>query len=198
MSTACWCSISLDLPSPLDRHGLRPGIAGDSAQDRPARAADDPGRAPGRTGGVPARSCSRAWVSKNIEVYAHKLGPDYPGQVGGVISRAVGPIPETLDRVARACAPGGRMIFMKGPECDRADRRGRETHAGRFAWRPIMHMRFPARTTAGGSSCTSGWKARSTASNPDDRHAMRAGDTAFGGADPGDHERLEPDISALS
>ena len=51
-------------------------------------------------------------------MYDHKVGPDYPGQVAGVISRAVGSIPDTLDRVASCLAPGGRMIFMKGPECD--------------------------------------------------------------------------------
>ncbi len=55
---------------------------------------------------------------KGIEVYAHKLGSDYPGHVAGVISRAVGSIPATLDRVASVVCPGGRMIFMKGPGCD--------------------------------------------------------------------------------
>ena len=55
---------------------------------------------------------------KGIEVYDHKLGPDYRESVGGVISRAVGPITETLDRVASCLRPGGRMIFMKGPGCD--------------------------------------------------------------------------------
>ncbi len=55
---------------------------------------------------------------KGVEIYAHKLGPDYPGQAAGVISRAVGPIPGTLDRVALCLAAGGRVIFMKGPGCD--------------------------------------------------------------------------------
>ena len=55
---------------------------------------------------------------RNVEVYAHKLGPDYPGQVAGIISRAVAEIPDTLGRVAACLVPGGRMIFMKGPECD--------------------------------------------------------------------------------
>ena len=55
---------------------------------------------------------------ENAEVYAHKLGPDYPGRVAGVISRAVASIPETLERVATCLEPGGRMIFMKGPGCD--------------------------------------------------------------------------------
>ena len=54
----------------------------------------------------------------DVEVYGHKVGRDYPGQVAGVITRAVASIPETLDRVAGCLALGGRMIFMKGPECD--------------------------------------------------------------------------------
>jgi 16S rRNA (guanine527-N7)-methyltransferase len=55
---------------------------------------------------------------ERIEVYPHRLGPDYPARVAGVISRAVGSIPETLDRVASCLEPGGRMLFMKGPGCD--------------------------------------------------------------------------------
>ena len=54
----------------------------------------------------------------NVEVYAHKLGPDYPGKVRGVVTRAVASIPETFARVAACLEPGGRMIFMKGPGCD--------------------------------------------------------------------------------
>jgi 16S rRNA (guanine(527)-N(7))-methyltransferase RsmG len=69
---------------------------------------------------------------KDVEVYAHKIGRDYPGQVGGVITRAVASIADTLDRVASCLAPGGRMIFMKGPECDQEMAEAAETHAGLF------------------------------------------------------------------
>ncbi len=55
---------------------------------------------------------------ENIEVFGGKIGPKFTRQVGGVITRAVAAIPETLDRVANCLAPGGQMIFMKGPECD--------------------------------------------------------------------------------
>jgi 16S rRNA (guanine527-N7)-methyltransferase len=55
---------------------------------------------------------------KGAEVYPHKLRRDYAGRVAGVISRAVGSIQETLDLVAPSLTAGGRMIFMKGPECD--------------------------------------------------------------------------------
>jgi 16S rRNA (guanine(527)-N(7))-methyltransferase RsmG len=53
-----------------------------------------------------------------VEIYAHKLGPDYPGQVPGIISRAVGSIADTVERVATCLPEGGKMIFMKGPGCD--------------------------------------------------------------------------------
>jgi 16S rRNA (guanine527-N7)-methyltransferase len=67
-----------------------------------------------------------------VEVYAHKLGADYPGQVAGVISRAVGAIPQTLDRVAALLVPGGRMIFMKGPECDAEISEALVSHTDQF------------------------------------------------------------------
>ncbi len=49
-----------------------------------------------------------------------------------MISRAVGPIPDTLDRIASCLVPGGRMIFMKGPECETEVAEARESHAGIF------------------------------------------------------------------
>ncbi len=55
---------------------------------------------------------------EQIDVYDHKIGPEYREPSGGVITRAVGSITETLDRVASCICAGGRMIFMKGPGCD--------------------------------------------------------------------------------
>src|SRR4051794_40127344 len=37
---------------------------------------------------------------ERVEVFAGKISPNYRGTVAGVITRAVGPIPGTLDRVA--------------------------------------------------------------------------------------------------
>jgi 16S rRNA (guanine527-N7)-methyltransferase len=61
--------------------------------------------------------CQRLGL-KGIEVYGHKVGPDFPATAGGVISRAVGPICEGLDRVAGWLSSGSKVIFMKGPGCD--------------------------------------------------------------------------------
>ena len=65
-------------------------------------------------------------------MYSRKLGPGYAGEAGGVISRAVGSIPETLDRVAPLLAAGGRMVFMKGPECDQEIAEAQRSHSGLF------------------------------------------------------------------
>jgi 16S rRNA (guanine(527)-N(7))-methyltransferase RsmG len=61
--------------------------------------------------------CTRLGLER-IEIYDHKLRPDYARMVGGVISRAVGPVKETLDCVTSCLVAGGKMIFMKGPGCD--------------------------------------------------------------------------------
>ncbi len=55
---------------------------------------------------------------KKVEVYANKVNSRFPRKVGGVITRAVASIPETLDRVAGCIEVGGKMLLMKGPECD--------------------------------------------------------------------------------
>lgn len=68
-----------------------------------------------------------------VEVFAGKVGPGFTRRVGGVITRAVATVPETLDRVAACLGPGGRMYFMKGPECDGEIAEARSTHAGAFA-----------------------------------------------------------------
>ncbi len=121
----------LELPAPLIDMGSGPGLPGIPlkiarpevpmilAEPRGARAAF-------------LRDVCVELGLKDVEIFAHKVGKDYPGRVGGVITRAVGPIPETLDRVASCLAPGGRMIFMKGPECDQEIAEAAVTHAGSF------------------------------------------------------------------
>ena len=67
-----------------------------------------------------------------IEVYPHKLDARFTGPVKGVISRAVGPIPETLDLVGHCLEPGGTMIFMKGPDCSDEIDQAQETRGKTF------------------------------------------------------------------
>jgi 16S rRNA (guanine(527)-N(7))-methyltransferase RsmG len=106
----------IELPSPLIDMGSGPGLPGIPlkiarpgcrmilAEPRGARAE------------FLREVCDKLGLEQ-VEVYARKLGAEYPDKVAGVISRAVGSIAETLDRVATCLTAGGRMIFMKGPEC---------------------------------------------------------------------------------
>jgi 16S rRNA (guanine527-N7)-methyltransferase len=55
---------------------------------------------------------------KGIEVHAGKVTPRYTRPARGVITRAVATIAATLGQVSGCLVPGGRMIFMKGPDCD--------------------------------------------------------------------------------
>jgi 16S rRNA (guanine527-N7)-methyltransferase len=121
----------VELPSPLMDMGSGPGLPGIPlkivrpevrlilAEPRGARAA------------FLREVCERLGLG-DVEVFAHKVGLDYPGRVAGVISRAVGSIPETLDRVSSCLDAGGRMIFMKGPECDDEIAEARRSHAELF------------------------------------------------------------------
>ncbi len=96
----------VELPSPLIDMGSGPGLPGIPLKiARPGVRmilAEPRGR--GRTSS--ARSASELGLDE-VEVYAHKVGRTIPGQVAGVISRAVASIPETLDRVA-SCLRAGR------------------------------------------------------------------------------------------
>jgi 16S rRNA (guanine527-N7)-methyltransferase len=51
----------------------------------------------------------------NAEVYPHKVMPDFPLSVSGVITRALEAAGDTLVRCAPFLAPGTRVILMKGP-----------------------------------------------------------------------------------
>src|SRR5271169_3079780 len=82
----------VELPSPLIDMGSGPGLPGIPlkiarpevpmilAEPRGARAAF-------------LRDVCVELGLKDVEIFAHKVGKDYPGRVGGVITRAVGPIP---------------------------------------------------------------------------------------------------------
>jgi len=67
-----------------------------------------------------------------IEVFEGKVGPQFKRVAAGVITRAVAPISATLDRVANCLAPGGTILFMKGPVCDAEVEQAGESHAASF------------------------------------------------------------------
>ena len=121
----------LELPTPLIDMGSGPGLPGiplKIARPNCSMILAEPRGARAQF----LREVSAQLGLTDVEVYAHKIGQDYPGQVSGVITRAVASIPETLDRVANCLAAGGRMIFMKGPECDPEIADADQTHAAAF------------------------------------------------------------------
>lgn len=69
---------------------------------------------------------------EGVEVFGGKITPRFTRAVAGVITRAVASIPETLDRVVNCLGPGGRMIFMKGPDCEGEIAEAADAHAGLF------------------------------------------------------------------
>jgi 16S rRNA (guanine(527)-N(7))-methyltransferase RsmG len=106
-----------DLPSPLVDMGSGPGLPGIPlaiarpevtfllAEPRGPRAEF-------------LRRVVAALSLPNVEVHAGRVGPQFTRPVRGVITRAVAPVAETLERVLPCLEPGGRVLLMKGPECD--------------------------------------------------------------------------------
>lgn len=120
-----------DLPSPLVDMGSGPGLPGiplKIARPDVQMILAEPRQARAR---FLEQTCTELGL-EGIEVYAGKVGPRFAQRVRGVITRAVAAIPETLERVEEIIEPGGRMLFMKGPECDEEIARARVTHARTF------------------------------------------------------------------
>lgn len=80
---------------------------------------------------------------RNVEIYGHKVLPDWGREVRGVITRAVASIPDTLGRVERILAAGGRAIFMKGPEADAELEEAARRFEGRYRLLEDRAYRIP-------------------------------------------------------
>ncbi|MEJ5364589.1 MAG: 16S rRNA (guanine(527)-N(7))-methyltransferase RsmG [Desulfosoma sp.] len=66
----------------------------------------------------------------HVVVEGRRIGPQYDRPVQGVITRAVEPMAETLERIEGCLEKGGRVIFMKGPQCDEELQRAVRLFAG--------------------------------------------------------------------
>ena len=121
----------VELPSPLIDMGSGPGLPG--VPLKIARPGVSMILAEPRGARVEflEEVCGRLKLA-DVEVFAGKVGSKFPKKVRGVITRAVASIPETLDRVANCIEPGGRMIFMKGPDCEAEVVEARAIHAETF------------------------------------------------------------------
>jgi 16S rRNA (guanine(527)-N(7))-methyltransferase RsmG len=121
----------VELPSPLIDMGSGPGLPGVPlkiarpgvqmilAEPRGARAE------------FLEEVCGRLKLAE-VEVFAGKVGSKFPKKVKGVITRAVASITETLDRVKNCLESGGKMIFMKGPDCSDEIAEAKLSHAESF------------------------------------------------------------------
>src|SRR5262245_58704300 len=105
----------VDLPSPLLDMGTGPGLPGIPLKIARPEVEMVLAEPRGARAEFLEAVCAQLALER-VEVFAGKVGPGFPRTVAGVITRAVASIPETLDRVANCLEPGGRMIFMKGPE----------------------------------------------------------------------------------
>ena len=121
----------VDLPSPLIDMGSGPGLPGIPLKIARPDVSMILAEPRGARAEFLAEACRRLKLA-DVEVFAGKIGASFPGKVRGVITRAVASIPETLDRVAGCLEVGGRMIFMKGPDCDDEVAEARTTHAEGF------------------------------------------------------------------
>lgn len=53
-----------------------------------------------------------------VEVFAHRIGPQFPLEINGVVTRALESCRDTLYRVQPFLPQGGRVILLKGPRGD--------------------------------------------------------------------------------
>src|SRR4051812_39362135 len=116
-----------ELPTPLMDMGSGPGLPGIPLKIARPDVAMVLAEPRGARADFLSAVCGRLGLT-GVEVFAGKVTPNFTRKVAGVITRAVASIPETLDRVANALVPGGRVLFMKGPECDPEIAQARETH----------------------------------------------------------------------
>ena len=132
----------VELPSPLVDMGSGPGLPGIPLKiarpDVEMILAEPRGARAEFLEGV----CRRLGL-EGVEVFAGKVNSRFPRKVKGVITRAVASIPETLTRVASCIEAGGRMIFMKGPDCDAEVAEAKESHADSFRLVADHHYGIP-------------------------------------------------------
>lgn len=69
---------------------------------------------------------------RNVRIVSHSINSSTEIPVNAVITRAVGAIAQTLDRITGCLAKGGLAIFMKGPRCEEEIAEASGRCGGRF------------------------------------------------------------------
>ncbi|NLI80788.1 MAG: 16S rRNA (guanine(527)-N(7))-methyltransferase RsmG [Deltaproteobacteria bacterium] len=77
-----------------------------------------------------------------VQVIGHGINARFQQPVQAVITRAVGSMVETMERVRGCLAEGGLLIFMKGPRCHEEILHARRTMPGEYALHKDLHYRL--------------------------------------------------------
>ncbi len=92
-----------------------------------------------------ARTCELLGLD-GVEIQSGRISPRFRQPVRGVITRAVAEIPATLDLVSGCLERGGKVLFMKGPDCDDEIHRTRVSHDGIYKLLADHHYAIPGTT----------------------------------------------------
>ena len=82
----------------------------------------------------------------NVRVHAGRVGPEFREPVAGVIARAVTSVEELLERVRFCLQPGGRVLLMKGPDCDAEIAAAQARHGTAFQLEADVRYTIPGTT----------------------------------------------------
>jgi 16S rRNA (guanine527-N7)-methyltransferase len=106
----------LELPSPLLDLGTGPGMPGIPIKIYRPRIDMILAESRGKRADFLNQAVARLSLS-GVRIVAGRISPRFEEPVAGVITRAVEPLDETLERVRGCLAADGRVVFMKGPRC---------------------------------------------------------------------------------
>jgi len=79
---------------------------------------------------------------QGVRVIDRSVSPAFQEPVQGVVTRALGPVAATLERVGGCLARGGQAIFMKGPRCDEEIRQAQRRFSGSYRLVEDLHYRI--------------------------------------------------------
>lgn len=80
---------------------------------------------------------------KELDIIGRKIDPEFELPMKMVITRAVMEIPDTLLAISRCLEIGGRMVFMKGPNCDNEIKQAEKQWSDHFQLREDIHYELP-------------------------------------------------------
>jgi 16S rRNA (guanine(527)-N(7))-methyltransferase RsmG len=122
----------LELPSPLLDLGTGPGMPGIPIKIYRPSIDMILAESRGKRVDFLRQAIARLGLS-GVRIVAGRISPRFEEPVAGVITRAVEPMDETLERVQGCLAVDGRVVFMKGPRCEPEIERAEARFKNEFA-----------------------------------------------------------------